>query len=63
MTPTVTPPTQVPPAVEPAGHGGGHRPRDRRRRPGGSPRPVVIPEDDAVEAPVDPGEGHVDVIA
>ena len=64
MTPTVTPPTQVPPAVEPTGHGGDRRPRERRRGPGSAGRPAPAPEDDASEeTPVDPGEGHVDVIA
>jgi len=63
MTPTVTPPTQVPPAVEPTGHGGDRRPRERRRDPGGAGRPAPAAEDEGGEAPPDPGEGHVDVIA
>jgi len=63
MTPTVTPPTQVPPAVEPATHGGDRRPRERRRAPGGAGRPAPLTEDEENETPADPGEGHVDVIA
>jgi hypothetical protein len=64
MSPTVTPPTQVPPAVEPAGGGGERRRRDRRRPgPGGSPRPAEPPADEADTERPEPGEGHVDVIA